>query len=150
MFNATEEAKTSVLPALREIVRTYQAFYEGSEAAVEQFGLTIEQFDIIATLGNTSGMNILQLQEKTLIVKKTLNRVLAEVEAEGLVVKEQFPGQPVAIFRLTQVGDKIFQISFDIQMNYLIERFAGLEQTERDFLQHILKHLRQSFVDSIH
>jgi MarR family transcriptional regulator, 2-MHQ and catechol-resistance regulon repressor len=150
MSNATEEAKTKVFPILREIVRTYQAFYEGSEAVVEQFGITIEQFDIIATLGNTSGMNILQLQEKALIVKKTLNRVLAELEAEGLVVKEKPPGQAVAIFRLTPVGDKIFQISFDIQANYLLERFTKLEQSERDFLQHILKHLRQSFVESMH
>jgi MarR family transcriptional regulator, 2-MHQ and catechol-resistance regulon repressor len=150
MLNAAEEAKAKILPALREIVRTYQAFYQGSEAAVEQFGITVEQFDIIATLGNTSGMNILQLQERSLIVKKTLNRVLAELEAEGLVIKEQFPGQPVAIFRLTPVGDKIFQISFEIQMQYLIERFARLEQAERDFLQHILKHLRQSFEESIH
>jgi MarR family transcriptional regulator, 2-MHQ and catechol-resistance regulon repressor len=144
-----ELVRTTVLPVLRELVRTYQAFHEGAAVNIEQFGLTVEQFDVIATLGNTQGMNILQLQGKTLLVKTTLNRVLAELEAEKLVVKEQQAGKPVAIFRLTSIGDKIFQISFEIHMHYLQERFSCLEKSELDFLQYILKHLGHSFVESL-
>jgi hypothetical protein len=43
--------KRLFLPAMRELVRAYQAFSAYSETHVRQFDLTPAQFDVIATLG---------------------------------------------------------------------------------------------------
>jgi DNA-binding MarR family transcriptional regulator len=67
-----QAAKEPFLPAMRELVRAYQAFSAYSEAHVRQFDLTPAQFDVIATLGNTNGMSMGEIGEKTLITKGTL------------------------------------------------------------------------------
>jgi hypothetical protein len=80
-----------------------------------------------------------------------------------IVIKEQLPQHlllhqrtrlppqpyPVAIFRLTEIGEKIFHVAFSVHMQYLQERFGQLEEAEIESLQHLLKHLRQSFADDL-
>jgi hypothetical protein len=53
-------------------VQCYQAFEAYSATHIRTLGLTPPQFDIVATLGNTSGMTATELGEKTLITKGTL------------------------------------------------------------------------------
>jgi MarR family 2-MHQ and catechol resistance regulon transcriptional repressor len=47
--------------------------------------LTPSQFDIIATLGNTPGMTLQGIGEKTLITKGTLTGVVDRLQEKGLV-----------------------------------------------------------------
>jgi MarR family transcriptional regulator, 2-MHQ and catechol-resistance regulon repressor len=49
--STTQATKASFLPAMRELVRAYQAFSAYSETHVRQFDLMPAQFDVIATLG---------------------------------------------------------------------------------------------------
>lgn len=140
---------TRALPILRELVRTYQAFYQGATSNVRQFDLSLEQFDILATLGNTSGMNLLQLSNKTLLTQTALLKTLEKLIAQSMVAKYYSTDHPVAIFRLTEIGEKIFHVSFSVHMQYLQERFGQLEETEIEFLQHVLKHLRRSFIEDL-
>ena len=70
---------------LYELVRAYQAFESYSAAHIRNLGLTAPQFDIIATLGNTSGMSFKDLGEKTLITKGTLTGVIDRLEDKALV-----------------------------------------------------------------
>ena len=44
------------LPTVQALVQCYQAFEAYSAVHIRSLGLTPPQFDIIATLGNTSGM----------------------------------------------------------------------------------------------
>jgi len=60
------------LALVRELVRVYQAFSSYSEAFVRQYNLTPSQFDVVATLGNTQGLSMGEIVEKTLITKGTL------------------------------------------------------------------------------
>jgi hypothetical protein len=66
-------------PLMRELVNTYETFYRSSGVQVAKFGLTADQFDVIATLGNTPGMKIRQLKEKTLIVHPSLPTIIDEL-----------------------------------------------------------------------
>src|SRR4030067_3187235 len=75
----------SFIPVLRELARAYQAFETCSAAHIRPLCLTVSQFDIVATLGNTNGMNFKELGEKTLITKGTLTGVVDRLEGKGLV-----------------------------------------------------------------
>jgi MarR family transcriptional regulator, 2-MHQ and catechol-resistance regulon repressor len=136
---------TRVLPAVRELIRGYRAFYEGSTADVQKFGLSLEQFDIIAALGNNQRMNLLQIYETTLLAHPALQATLDDLQAQEVVMIDKSAEHPVPIFRLTPVGEKLFQISFAVHMQYLTEKFGQLEDSELDFLRHLLKHLTHSF-----
>ena len=57
------------LPALRELVLAYQGFERYSAPDVKSMGLTMTQFDVIATLGNQLPMSCKDLGEKTLVSK---------------------------------------------------------------------------------
>jgi hypothetical protein len=55
---AKAAAKEAFFPTLRELVRAYQAFADYSLKHVREVGLTAPQFDVISTLGNTTGMTM--------------------------------------------------------------------------------------------
>ena len=78
-------ARERYLRTLRALAESYHAFERYSAARVRIYGLTPAQFDIIATLGNTAGMNFRELGEKNLITKGTLTGVIDRLEARGMV-----------------------------------------------------------------
>jgi MarR family transcriptional regulator, 2-MHQ and catechol-resistance regulon repressor len=83
----TPTANEPFLLVVRELARAYQAFSAYSEAHVRQFDLTPAQFDVIATLGNTNGLCMGELGEKTLITKGTLTGVIDRSKSSSSVVK---------------------------------------------------------------
>ncbi|HET9113274.1 MAG TPA: MarR family transcriptional regulator, partial [Burkholderiales bacterium] len=70
---------------MRELVRAYQAFSHYSAEHIRHAGLTPSQFDVISTLGNTQGMPLHKLADKTLITKGTLTGVIDRLESKGLL-----------------------------------------------------------------
>jgi DNA-binding MarR family transcriptional regulator len=132
--------------ALRELLGAYRAFYWDASWNVQQFGLTLEQFDVVATLGNTAGMDLLQLQTRVLMIQKELQGLLEELIACDIVL--ELVVDAVTIYQLTPLGHKVFQVSFQDHAQYLEQRFGELESSEIEFLQHILRHLRQAFNES--
>jgi hypothetical protein len=72
--SAKVAATEPFMAVVRELVRAYQAFRSYDDAHVRQLGLTPSQFDVISTLGNTPGMTLNKLAEKTLTTKGETNR----------------------------------------------------------------------------
>jgi len=139
-------AKEPVLALLRELVRTYQAFYAYDEAHIRQLGLTLPQFDVIATLGNTSGMIMSQLAEKTLVTKGTLTGIVDRLEQKGLVRREVPPeNRRCFIIVLTEKGQQLFEEIFPKHIDYLKERLKSLSNKEMEEIQAALKRLRDAF-----
>ena len=102
-----------VLRVIRELARCHQALEALNRAQLKSTGLTLAQFDIIATLGNTRGMNFKTLGEKTLITKGTLTGVVDRMERDGLVQRQ--PGEPdrrVCNVTLTPAGEHLFDQLF--------------------------------------
>lgn len=122
---------SAFLPLLRELVRTYQAFERYSAAHVLRMGLTPAQFDVLATLGNTAGMNPGQLGEKTLITKGTLTGVVDRLLAKGLVQRlpDPFDGRG-QIVRLTPEGQALFEQVFPAHGAHLARAFARLDAAQ--------------------
>jgi MarR family transcriptional regulator, 2-MHQ and catechol-resistance regulon repressor len=133
--------------ALRELVKSYDAFYQGVSTDVNKYGLSIEQFDVLATLGNTTGLSLVQLSEKTLLNLPDLHQVLSSLEEDFLIYRDLPTDQPMMIVKLTPAGEKIFAVVFPIHMAYLQRCFGQLSQFELDMLQAYLSRLKESFAN---
>lgn len=139
-------AKESFLPVIRELARAYQAFSAYSEAHVRQFDLTSAQFDVIATLGNTNGMCMGDLGEKTLITKGTLTGVIDRLIQKQLVCREIPSENRRNVFvQLTPGGQEVFERVFPAHIAHLKDRFDKLSSSDLELLKALLDKLQQAF-----
>ena len=142
----TQAINESFISTMRELARTYQAFSAYSEAHVRQFDLTPAQFDVIASLGNTNGMSMGDLGEKTLITKGTLTGVIDRLIQKQLVARETPPdNRRSVIVQLTTKGQEIFEQVFPLHIAHIKERFEKLDPSELELLKVLLSRLRQAF-----
>ena len=134
------------LPLLRELVRAYQAFERYSAAHVAQLGLTPAQFDVLATLGNTPGMNPKTLGARTLITKGTLTGVVDRMLAKGLVRRDPDPqdgrGQIVC---LTERGQALFEQVFPAHGEHVGRAFARIPELDLARAEALLHAIRRAF-----
>ncbi|UBF27859.1 MarR family transcriptional regulator [Kovacikia minuta CCNUW1] len=134
------------MAVVRELVRTYQAFSAYSEENIRELGLTAPQFDVICTLGNTSGMMMGQLAEKTLVTKGTLTGIVDRLEQKGLVRREVPPeNRRCFIIVLTPEGERVFESVFPSHIHHLKERLGHLTDAETQQITAALKRLRELF-----
>jgi MarR family 2-MHQ and catechol resistance regulon transcriptional repressor len=139
-------AKEPCLAVLRELVRTYQAFSSFDDEHIRKLGLTVPQYDVIATLGNTSGMMMGQLAEKTLVTKGTLTGIVDRLEQKGLVQREVPPeNRRCFMIVLTEAGEKLFEEIFPAHINRLKKRFERFDDAEIQQFQTSLQRLREIF-----
>ena len=139
-------AKEPFLAVLRELAQAYHAFSAYSAAHVRQLGLTAAQFDVIATLGNTQGMPLTQLAQKTLITKGTLTGIIDRLEEKGLVRREVPVGDRRS-FRavLTPEGEVLFSRVFPTHIAYLRQAFADVDADDLEQVRRTLRALRDRF-----
>ena len=114
------------LPVLRKLVLTYQAFEQYSSAHTKSLGLTMTQFDLIATLGNQPPMTCKLLGEKTL-------REINQEDGRSQLIS------------LTKRGQQIFDKSFPEHMAHLQKSFGKLTKRELDELSNSLEKLQKIF-----
>jgi MarR family transcriptional regulator, 2-MHQ and catechol-resistance regulon repressor len=139
-------ANEPFLLVVRELARAYQAFSAYSEAHVRQFDLTPAQFDVIATLGNTNGLCMGELGEKTLITKGTLTGVIDRLIQKQLVCRETLPeNRRSVLVQLTPQGQQVFDRVFPAHIAHLKDRFDKLDASELGLLTVLLGRLRQAF-----
>lgn len=141
-----EAANEAFIPLMRELVKAYQAFSHYSAEHIRNAGLTPPQFDVISTLGNTQGMPLHLLAEKTLITKGTLTGVIDRLEHKGLL-QRVVPADNRRSFMavLTPAGEDLFDRIFPAHIAYLKERFGTLSGTEMEGAIAVLKRVRELF-----
>lgn len=145
-LTAQTAAQQPFMPVLRELVQAYQAFCSYEEPHIRQLGLTAPQFDVIATLGNTSGMFMNHLAEKTLVTKGTLTGIVDRLEQKGLVRREVPPtNRRCFLIVLTPAGETIFETIFPGHITYLKQRCDRLNAQELSEIKTALQKLRQIF-----
>jgi len=139
-------AHETIIPTMRELVRAYQAFSAYSENHIRQFDLTPAQFDVIASLGNTDGMNMGELGEKTLITKGTLTGVIDRLIQKELAIRETpLDNRRCVNVQLTPKGQEVFEQVFPAHIAHIKERFEKLDPSELELLKVLLSRLRQAF-----
>ncbi len=139
-------AKQPFMATVRELVWAYQSFRSYSDTQIRQMGLTSSQFDIISTLGNTSGMTFNKLAEKTLTTKGELTGIIDRLEKKGLVRRE-VPKEDRRSFIavLTPEGEKVFTETFPAHISHLKQRFDNLSDEELQQIQAALAKLKNLF-----
>jgi DNA-binding MarR family transcriptional regulator len=134
------------LPTVQALVQCYQAFEAYSAAHIRTLGLTPPQFDIVATLGNTSGMTATELGEKTLITKGTLTGVVDRLVDRGWVERAAHDSdRRCQTIRLTQSGEALFARVFPAHLAHMAECFAGTGEAGHKRWQTALRGLEQVF-----
>jgi len=137
---------TSTFPSvLRELLRTHQAFLAYAASHVNTLDLTLPQYDIIITLGDTAGMTFKKLGEKTLITKGTLTGVIGRLEDKGLVqrVASETDGRS-QIVRLTAAGEDLYQRSFPEHLSFINRIFNDYSPEDIVNLEDSLRRLHQT------
>jgi len=125
-----------------------QGFERVSGNAVRNHGLTHAQFDIIATLGNTTGMSYKELGERTLITKGTLTGVIERLEQKGLVLRERSLDDKRSFFvRLTPAGEQTFGDVFPKVIEHGKAMFSAYSDADFDALESALRMLRQQIAE---
>ena len=134
------------LPTLRNLVSSYQAFEHYSAPHIKSLGLTMTQFDVIATLGNQLPMSCKQLGEKTLVTKGTLTGVLERLEAKGLIGRQANTEDARSqLIGLTPAGQSLFEKVFPEHLDFLGKAFNKLSPNELQQLEQSLKLLKNIF-----
>ncbi|MFY9258892.1 MAG: MarR family transcriptional regulator [Gallionella sp.] len=134
------------LPLLRELMASCQAFTAYSSTHIRTLDLTPPQFDIIATLGNTTGMSFKELGDNTLITKGTLTGVVDRLTLKGLVqrVAHAQDGRSQMV-QLTEAGNALFAQHFPAHLQHIAHALAPLSKKEMRALTDSLRTLRAAF-----
>lgn len=134
------------LSLVKELVQTYQAFESYSTRHIKDMGLTMTQFDIVATLGNQPPMTCKELGEKTLVSKGTMTGVIERLEAKGLIEKS-LNGEDGRSYKigLSKAGDKLFKKVFPEHVEYLRNAFGQLSKKELEQAVSVLKEVKAIF-----
>lgn len=136
------------LKSIRLLAECMQDFERFSSDFVRQYGLTHAQFDIIATLGNTSGMSYKELGQKTLITKGTLTGVVDRLEHKGLVIRERCPRDKRSYYvRLSTQGEHLFQDVFPKLTRQGRQLFASYTDDDFSRLETTLAGLKQAIAN---
>lgn len=132
-------------PVLRELLRTHQAFLAYAASHVHTLDLTLPQYDIIITLGDTPGMTFKKLGEKTLITKGTLTGVIGRLEDKGLVqrVASETDGRS-QIVRLTEAGVVLYEHSFPEHLVFINRIFNDYSPADVENLETALLRLHET------
>ena len=139
-------ANEAFIPTMRELVRAYQAFADYSAKHIRTLDLTPSQFDVIATLGNTGGMSMSDIAEKTLVTKGTLTGIIDRLEKKGLVVREVPPDNRRSFtIVLTSDGRNTFDKVFPAHIAYLKERFDRISPADLEQTRQMLEQIRKIF-----
>jgi DNA-binding MarR family transcriptional regulator len=146
IYTAKQAAQEDFLPLIRELVLTYQMFMNHGAAHIRNLNLTSPQFDVIATLGSTEGMNLKELGQNTLITKGTLTGIIDRLEEKGLV-KRTTPHTDRRMFHvtLTPVGQELFEKVFPEHILFLKPYFDKLMPSQRQEILDSLKKFQQIF-----
>jgi len=132
---------------LRELLRTHQTFLSYAASHVHTLDLTLPQFDIIITLGNTVGMTFKKLGEETLITKGTLTGIISRLEDKGLVqrVASETDGRS-QIVRLTAEGEFIYGRTFPEHLAFIYQIFNDYSPEDIATLEAALLRLRSAVI----
>lgn len=136
----------SLLPVWRALIECHRQIERVVSREIAAQGLTHGQFDVIVTLGDTSGMSCKALGEQTLITKGTLTPVLARLEAKGLI--RRTPGDQdrrQSIVALTEAGQALYERIFMPHVDAMRARIDVLTPMEQSQLIDLLGKLKHAF-----
>ena len=133
-MTAKTASQQDFLPLMQELAGAYQAFslYDAEGLRKSGSGLTPSQARVIFTIGDTDGMTCKDIGDITLITKGTLTGVVDRLEEKGLVERWSVEGDGrKTIVALTRRGERVYQKEFPRHVEFLKDKFDGMNARDR-------------------
>lgn len=140
--NFRDSPTLRLLRALHRSYRDVQCVDAGH--LEERWGLQHSEFDVVATLGNTDGIRMGEIAERTLSSPANVTRLVKRLEGRGLVERQRSPqSDREVIARLTPLGTELFETSYPAQYLFMKNWFdERLDQDQQVALIGALETLR--------
>ncbi len=112
---------------------------DSDERFFEQFRLGITRYYTLLHLKQSPGLTLSELSQRLICTKGNMTRILKSMEADGLLERYTDSRDGRAIrHTLTPDGQELLDRVRDAYLEFLDQRYAGLELYEIDSLQRIL------------
>jgi DNA-binding MarR family transcriptional regulator len=128
-----------------QLVRTLDRIEQRLEQALDGHGLSIAQFDILASLGFEEGITQQELAERLLVTKGNICGMIGRMEAEGWVERKPDPDDRRAnrLF-LTRRGKTLLAQAFPGQQALIKQIMSALAPGEIQSLYQFLDRLDEA------
>ncbi len=134
---------TEAITLLRKIVRALQRMEAEDQALAKGHGLSMPEFDVVATLGNTAGLRMCDLAGRSLKTAPNVTRIAKKLEERGLLTRERSSeSDREVIAKLTDAGEALFAAAYpEIADNRRADVDQRLTKTEQRALIDLLDKL---------
>lgn len=121
------------------LVRVYSRMQRALERVLDEAGLTLPQFDVLANLGMSEGITQQELAERLLVTKGNVCGVLDRMESAGLVQRKPDPqDRRTNRLRLTRQGRSALRKAFPAHLGLIQECFGAISGSEQQRLAQLL------------
>lgn len=136
----------SLVPVFRALLSCSRQAERVAGRHVDSMGLTLPQFDVLAELGDTAGMTVSDLSDRTLITRGTLKPVLDRLEDKGLLRRDRGTRDARQVLvSLTPAGQKVYEETFMPHVAYLRQFFDKLPEERQAALIALLRECEAAF-----
>lgn len=141
---ATGHRQPSVLAWLR-LARVYDKVQRRTQQHLRRFRLTTAQFDVLAQVGSSKGLNQQELAQRLLVTKGNICGLIDRMEQTGLIARQPDPrDRRVHRLALTDAGRRLYAEAVPAQEALIAELFSGLDAGEQRTLQRLLRRVDQA------
>lgn len=133
--------RPGVLAWLRMLRFMRQSDRRGSQH-LQQWDLSLAQFDVLAQVGAHDGIAQQDLAERLLVTQGNITQLIDRLEQRGLV--RRCPAGRSKHLRLTEAGRAIFAAAVPAQEDLIAEQFASLTDDEQHTLLRLLTRLTRA------
>ena len=128
------------------VLRTaYLTLHRRSDAVFAEYGITADQFVLLATLARSQAMTQRELAVRMPSDPSTVRAMLVLLEKQGLVMREAHPTDARArSVGLTKAGIRTFQQAFDAGQEVRNQMVESLSASETRSLLSLLQRMTES------
>ncbi len=128
----------------------YLTLHRRSDAVFSDYGITADQFVLLATLARGQAMTQRELAARMPSDPSTVRAMLVLLEKQGLVTREAHPTDARArTVRLTKVGVRTYQQAFDAGQEIRDQMAESLSASESRTLLSLLQRMTESLTESV-
>ncbi len=111
----------------------------------ETFATTLPRFDFLSQLErNPAGLRMNEISKRMMVTGGNVTHIAEQLLAEGLITRTVAPAdRRAAIVKLSAAGRRAFAEMAREHESWIVEMFAGLDETDRARLYAILAKLKR-------
>ena len=111
---------------------------------MQEFGLTLPRFDLLAQLERDDGLKMSELSGRLMVTSGNITGIADQLERDGWLTRESVTGDRRATrLRLTPAGRRRFGAVAAVHEAWIVELMGALDRAEQHELRRLLGKLKQ-------